>query len=293
VTRPAWKRWLIDSALARIVIFCLMFGTLAFAMHLMVKELGWIEKTAPEAQRIAAHLLRMIPPALIAYLVLVRLIEKRRPEELAWRKLLPHGLAGFAGGAVLLASVFGVLSLAGAYRIVDLNPGVNWALGVLVIGLGAGISEEIIFRGVLFRITDQALGLWPALGISALFFGGVHMGNPNATVWTSAAIAVEAGILLGMLYHVTQSLPACIGVHAAWNLFEGTVFGSAVSGVPTRESLFVPQFSGPEWLTGGSFGIEGSVITVALCLGAAAGLLVAQRRRQAQNRPVAVEAAPC
>jgi membrane protease YdiL (CAAX protease family) len=293
MTAPSRTRRVLEHPLSRIVLFLLMFGFMAFGVHLAVVQLGWAAKTAPEAQRIAAHLLRQVLPAIAAYLILVRLIEMRRPEELAWRKLLPHGAAGFAGGALLLASVIGVLWLAGAYRVVDLNPGVNWAMGVLVVGLGAGISEEIVFRGVVFRITDESLGLWPAIAISALFFGGVHMGNPNATLWTSAAIAVEAGILLGMVYHATRSLPVCIGLHMAWNLFEGTVFGSPVSGVPTRQSLFVPEFSGPDWLTGGSFGIEASVVTVGLCLAASATLLVAQRRRQAQNRAVAVEAAPC
>lgn len=293
MSEPSRMRRVIAHPLSRIVLFLLMFGFMAFGVHLVVVQLGWAAKSAPQAQRIAAHLLRQVLPAIVAYLILVRLVERRRPEELAAAKLLPHGLAGFAAGALLLGSVFAVLGLAGAYRIIDVNPGVDWAMGVLVIGLGAGISEEIVFRGVIFRISDESLGLWPALAISALFFGGVHMGNPGATLWTSAAIAVEAGILLGMVYHVTRSLAACIGVHMAWNLFEGTVFGSPVSGVATRESLLVPQFSGPDWLTGGSFGIEGSVVTVALCLAAAAALRVAQRRRQAQNRNVAVETAPC
>ena len=67
---------------------------------------------------------------------------------------------------------------------------------------------------MLFRIVEEGLGTWWALAISALLFGAIHIANPGATLWSSAAIAIEAGLLFGLLYHVTRSLPLCMGVHA-------------------------------------------------------------------------------
>ncbi|MGP1664743.1 MAG: lysostaphin resistance A-like protein, partial [Rhodanobacter sp.] len=81
--------------------------------------------------------------------------------------------------------------------------------------------------------------------ISALFFGFVHMGNPGATLWSSVAIALEAGLLFGMLYHVTRSLPVCMGVHAAWNFAQGTIYGIPVSGTKA-DGWLVSTHSGPD-----------------------------------------------
>jgi uncharacterized protein len=81
---------------------------------------------------------------------------------------------------------------------------------------------------------------------------------------------------------VTKSLPLCMGVHMGWNFTQGAVFGSAVSGTSTG-SWLKGSFTGPDWLTGGAFGVEGSVVTVLLGLAISAGLVIAHRRRTAQN----------
>jgi uncharacterized protein len=285
-----WRYRLVESPLARIVIFILLAMALMAVAFGIVKVLGWAGNDISRAEKNAGILVRQIVPVLAAYLIVVRFIERRAVDELAWRRVLPDGLLGFAGGTALLGAVIGVLWLAGCYSVTGFGADVNWSTGLLVVGLGTGIAEEIIFRGVLYRIIEERLGFRWAIAISALFFGGVHIGNTGATLWTSFAIAVEAGVLLGVVYHVTRSLPACIGLHMAWNFLEGTVFGSAVSGVAPKASWLVPQFSGPEWLTGGAFGIEGSVLTVVLSLAASGVLLAAHQKRRADNEPIAAGA---
>jgi hypothetical protein len=136
-----------------------------------------------------------------------------------------------------------------------------------------------MFRGVLFRMAEEGLGTWAALAISALFFGSAHLANPGATVWSAVAIAIEAGLMLGMVYHVTRSLPLCIGVHAAWNFTLAAVYGGAVSGHDAGSSWLAGKLSGPEWLTGGAFGIEASVVAVALGAAMALGLAAYAMRR--------------
>ena len=103
-----------------------------------------------------------------------------------------------------------------------------------------------------------------ALLVSALFFGFGHITNPGATAWSSLAISIEAGLLFGLLYHVTRSLWWCIGLHAGWNFVQGAVFGIPVSGIKV-DGLLDSRLQGPDWLDGGGFGAEASLLTVLTC----------------------------
>jgi uncharacterized protein len=213
----------------------------------------------------------------------VKRVERRRLVELAPRRW-PGLLAGAAAGLVLFTLAVGLLWLVGSYHVIGINVHADWLLALLTVGLGAGISEEIVFRGVLFRIAEEGLGTWGALLISALFFGAAHIMNPDATLWSSAAITVEAGLLFGMLYHVTRSLWPCIGLHAAWNFTQGTVYGIPVSGIHA-DGWLVSQRTGPDWLSGGAFGAEASVLMLSLCLLCTVALMVLAWRRGSIVRP--------
>ena len=155
--------------------------------------------------------------------------------------------------------------LAGAYRIQGVNPDAYLLGPLVVLGLLPGITEEIIARGILFRVVEEGLGTWVALVISALLFGFGHMANPNATVWSSVAIAIEAGLLLGMAYAWTRSLWFCMGLHAAWNFTQGPLLGIPVSGFEVK-GLLVSTTQGPALLSGGEFGAEASILTVIVCV---------------------------
>jgi membrane protease YdiL (CAAX protease family) len=114
--------------------------------------------------------------------------------------------------------------------------------------------------------------------VSAAFFGGVHIFNPGATLISSAAIAIEAGLLLALAYTATRSLWLPIGLHFAWNFTEGGIFTTQVSGgkVP---GILETTLTGPELLTGGKFGPEASVVAVGVCLTAALIFLIVTLRR--------------
>ena len=98
-----------------------------------------------------------------------------------------------------------------------------------------------------------------------VFFGFTHLSNENATVFASVAIALEAGVLLAAAYMLTRRLWLVIGLHASWNFVQGGVFGIPVSGTDMG-GLFHTEFAGPTLLTGGEFGLEGSLITITICL---------------------------
>ena len=134
--------------------------------------------------------------------------------------------------------------------------------------------EELLFRGILFRHLEDFGGSWFALALTSGLFGVAHIFNPNATAFSSFAIAVEAGVLLGGAYMLTRSLWAPIGIHAAWNFTQGEVYDVPVSGIDGT-GLVEAKLSGPELLSGGSFGLEASVI--ALVIATAAGIWLVVR----------------
>lgn len=281
---PRWKRWLLFSPPARIVIFVLLLTVLVVATGALLSALGWNAKQAnPDLVALAQFLTRAVP-ALVAYLILVKVVERRRVTELAPRRLLPDGALGVVAGLALFSAVAGTLWLLGVYHVTGTNPDAKWLPALLLAGLGAGISEEIICRGVLFRIVEESLGTWWALLISALFFGAAHLANPGATAWAALAIAIEAGLLFGLLYHVTRSLPICMGLHAAWNFAQGTIYGIPVSGLDA-DGWLVSNRTGPDWLSGGVFGAEASVVALALCSLCSLALLGMVLRRGSTVRP--------
>lgn len=192
--------------------------------------------------------------------------------------------AGLAGGAALFALVAAIAAAAGVYRIAGMNSWQTvWPL--LAMAITSGVSEEILLRGIVFRLTERMTGTWLALAISAAIFGAGHIFNPNATWVAAVAIAIEAGILLGAVYMLTRRLWAAIGLHAGWNFTQGWVFGVPVSGVK-EAGLVDGRLSGPAWLSGGAFGLEASVIGLVIATAAGLAILRVAARRGEVKRPM-------
>jgi len=222
--------------------------------------------------------------AAAAYVSFVRIVERRRPEELDRSGAARELAIGIAAGATLFGATMLVICL-GASCTIRHGDGTGAALVALAWAASAAVFEELAIRGVLFRIVEQSLGTWLALVLSAAVFGALHGMNPGATVTSCAAIGLEAGILLAAAFVYTRRLWLPIGMHLAWNFTESGVFGTAVSGNPMR-GIAVTSTSGPEVLTGGEFGPEASLAAVVLCLAVAATLLVLAHRRGRFVTPV-------
>ena len=196
------------------------------------------------------------------YALFVRWFEGAWPQDLPLKKQPPHTALGLCVGLGYFVVVIGIMALAGSYKVIETGMPVRelfcafFYFGIVAVG------EEIIFRGVVFRWIDQRWGFPAALAASALIFGFVHIINPGATLWSSVAIAIEAGLLLGAAYKWAGTLWFPIGIHWAWNFSQGNIFGFLVSGQDAGQSLLHASIQGPDWLTGGSFGAEASVIAV-------------------------------
>lgn len=196
------------------------------------------------------------------YALFVRLMEKHWPTDLSLRRLVPHTLLGLLVGFIFMSLVVCTI-VASGYATVTWNEFLEeQQFSVFMMFLVVAVCEEMIFRGVIFRWIDERWNTWVALLISALFFGWIHISNDNATWWSSLAIAIEAGLLLGAAYKWSGTLWVPIGIHWAWNYTQGNIFGFAVSGTNAGTTLLATTVDGPEIITGGAFGPEASIVAV-------------------------------
>jgi len=261
VLRLIFVRFL-RSPLMRMVYFAALLAAFIYGAGGIARAAALPSNSLKTMSATAASTLLAVLPYLIAYWVLARLVERRNLDELGWRKS-PQLLRGLLAAVLLFSVVALELWAAGAYAVTSLGDAPLWTLFLLT-AIGPAITEEIVSRGILFRLTEEGLGTWIALAVSALFFGFAHSFNPGATLWTSVAISIEAGLLFGLLYHVTRSLWWCMGLHAGWNFVQGAVLGIPVSGIRV-DGLAESTLQGPDWLDGGGFGAEASVLTVLTC----------------------------
>ncbi|AJP71038.1 CPBP family intramembrane glutamic endopeptidase [Sphingomonas hengshuiensis] len=287
VLHPGKLRWL--RALAWMVALTFLvgltyIGVAQAAMRIAVAATGGVF-TLPSAVPPELRLVVTIVAAVVGlgvYALAVRYGEKRRAEELALRAMPGELIGGLAVGGALMVAAIGALWLAG-WVTVAAQPQTQ-VLRAIAASVESGVVEETIFRLVMFRLLWRAWGVWPALALSALVFGGLHLFNPNATPFAALCIALEAGILLASFYVLTGRAWASIGVHAGWNFTQGWVFGAAVSG----GSGFAggPLATGPvagvsPILSGGGFGPEASVPALVICTAAGVGVLWLAWRRGA------------
>lgn len=186
-------------------------------------------------------------------------------ESLSFRGKMRMMGIGWTVAAVNFLAIIVCLFLCGYYRIVTVEFDVASQLSWLSLFLLVGVVEEVVFRGILFRLITDKWNIAVGLTTSSLLFGLAHLGNPGATLWAALAIALASGCLFGMAYAYHQTIWVPIGMHWAWNYLEGGVFGCAVSGTPLDyRPLITPGISGSDILTGGAFGPEASIICVAL-----------------------------
>lgn len=167
------------------------------------------------------------------------------------------GVATFAF-AVLIAVSGGGLSFSQNPEVLNsLWPSIGVPLMVFA---AAAAFEEAFFRGYIFQTLTRSGYAWLAILITAVPFGVVHLGNPNAGV-ISTINTVLAGVWFGLAYLKTRDLWFVWGVHWFWNWTQGSVFGIEVSGLTdlSAGSLLIETDAGPHWLTGTTYGIEGGI----------------------------------
>jgi len=184
-------------------------------------------------------------------------------------------LAGLSWGTITITAGFAALWLNGNLRVIAVHIDTGQLLGYLFFFAIVAFNEEVMIRGYVLTNLLEKTGKYTALVLSALIFMIMHLGNENLSLIALINLFL-AGIILGVYYIHKRNLWFSIGMHLTWNFFQGPVYGFEVSGM-SIQGMIRQELSGNDWLTGGAFGLEGSVVTVVVVL--AAAFLIDRRYR--------------
>lgn len=271
-TPPTPARSILASPPARILL-------LGFVLLVMMGLSDDVMKSfAADPVKAAAHVIALAIAGFAIYIAHAHFVEQRAAPELGTQGMGSQLGIGLLVGAGLYATCEGILMVMGIYRIDGLNPW-SFLIPAVAMAISSGVFEELLFRGVLFFSVEKWFGGWVALVVSSLVFGLSHMANPQATLEGALFIAVEAGILLGAAVMLTRKLWLGIGFHVAWNYTQQAIFSSIVSGNDAAPGWIRSTIKGPEYLTGGNFGVESSVLALLLCTSTGIVMLVMAHRR--------------
>lgn len=183
-------------------------------------------------------------------------------------------ISGVINSALVMAAIYFTMLFLGLIEFNGFSwwtdhagPDVQWSSSVIPIILAVFWEfivvawwEELVFRGIIYQNLTKGLGLIWAVGISSVLFGVMHAANPNATVLSTLLIVLMTPQLI-YAYLKTGNLWLPMGLHLGWNFFQASVFGFASSG-QVSPSLIQQTAIGPDWLSGGVFGAEGSVFVI-------------------------------
>jgi membrane protease YdiL (CAAX protease family) len=215
----------------------------------------------------------------VAALLLLKWFDRRPPALLGlgfgpgW--LRETGL-GLAGGLVATGALVGVMSLTGSVSLEltsDLAASLSAMIRYLFIFTVAAAAEELVFRGYPLQVLAEGSRGWAAGLLLCLVFTWGHLGNPDVTFVGIANIFLAA-VVLTVLYFQTRRLWLPIAFHLSWNFAQSWLWGFDVSGIKIRDQLFAVTPRGHDLMTGGEFGLEGSVLSAGFFVALIAWLLV-------------------
>lgn len=205
---------------------------------------------------------------IVAYITFIRYSEKRVVTEFSSKGLAKNIIIGILLGVLLQCLTILVIFLNNGFEIVAINPISNMIIPFTV-AFSVAIFEEILIRGIIFRIVEEKLGSFLSLLISAIIFGALHLANPNSTLFSGLCVGIEAGFLMGAAYIYKRNLWFPIAIHFAWNFMQSGFFGAITSGNQKTNSFLTTKIIGNSLITGGEFGPEGAIQAIIFCVLAA------------------------
>ena len=175
-------------------------------------------------------------------------------------------LAGFFLAGALIGTGSMILYATGNLQWINVTAYWTELFTMLMLMLLIAFSEELAFRGYILGNLLHSFSRWPAILLSAAGFVFMHAANPGMQV-TAIINLFLGGILLGQCFMVNRNCWMPVAFHFAWNFLQGPVLGYKVSGIGLT-SLLEQQLSGNEWVTGGPFGFEGSLVATLILIAA-------------------------
>ena len=208
---------------------------------------------------------------LFLFIFWVKVIEKNALSSLGfvkrnWLKYLVWGILLSLLQMGVIALVYQVGGI-GSFELNELSlEPILFILGLFPFWLLQGGTEEVATRGWLLTRIAARTNLPLAIVISSSLFGILHMGNAGVTFLSVLNIILD-GVLAALLFIYTDSIWLVVAQHGTWNYVQGNLLGFQVSGTGADASIFsFTMGDGPDWLTGGAFGAEGSIITTLVLL---------------------------
>lgn len=259
-------------ALGSVLIFIISFLLLLFCVDrfLSVFDPVWLD---------GIGLYRKVLTAVLVFFVcLVSALVSRSlcpglsaARDLGLKEDLPRALkgicSGFLTGAVFVTAIISSLFLAGGYEFIAMANAPNVVPYILLYFVSA-INEEMVFRGFLFQALERGFGLRIAFVFASVLFGFAHMMNYiegadfSQRVLLSAFLSVEAGFPMTMAFLLTRSIWFAVGIHFAWNFFEGVIYGANVSGHALDGVLVEARLTDGIWGGGGVLGPEATIVNL-------------------------------
>ncbi|HFU4055414.1 TPA: CPBP family intramembrane glutamic endopeptidase [Streptococcus suis] len=208
-----------------------------------------------------------------AFISLAVILWARFLEKSSWAGLgmfkkgaLKDFLLGWGLGAAMLTACVLLMWGFGAVQFTSfhISPAFLGEFLVLVLAWSVqGTTEELLTRGWMFSSLSAKHNIPVGILISSLFFTFLHLGNNAISIIPLLDLTLFA-ILACLVMLKTGNLWVIAGIHAAWNCFQGNVFAFPVSGTQAGQAFIAVETSGPDWLSGGAFGVEGSVISLVI-----------------------------
>jgi hypothetical protein len=278
----------------RLAIYVAMIAALVLGTNLVIRILSKGVTAIPAAQ-LPEYVQRILQAAGEFILFLVFLFLAWVMSRIEHRKIGAYGLplersiprtffsACLLWGFLPLTILLLILRAAGAFYFGNLSPLNGQVLGWVALWcfyfLFVGLFEEFFFRGYALYTLADGIGFWPSAIIMALLFAGAHMSNSGETRIGIIGVICFALFASATLWR-TGNLWMAVGAHAGWDWGQTCFYGVSDSGFQARGHLFNPHTQGPDWLSGGSVGPEGSVLTLTLWIAMTVAVIVFYRPRR-------------
>ncbi|HFI0497109.1 type II CAAX endopeptidase family protein [Streptococcus suis] len=207
----------------------------------------------------------------LAIILWARFVEKSPWLGLGMTKkgALKDFLLGWGIGAAMLTTCVLLMWGFGAIQVTSFQFSANLVGEFLILVLAwsiQGTTEELLTRGWMFSSLAAKHNIPVGILVSSLFFTFLHLGNDGISLIPLLDLTLFA-ILACLVMLKTGNLWVIGGLHAAWNCFQGNVFAFPVSGTQAGQAFIAVETSGPDWLSGGAFGVEGSIISLLIQAG--------------------------
>ncbi len=248
------------------VILAILFLTLGELFMLFMLILPKAETTFMKAIYSNIEMVLTFGGAIFFVFLWVTIVERRSFSSIGfWKEnCVRKYLKGACTGFVFISIPVFLLILIGNVQLQIQQitvPATMGIVGSLVAFLIQGATEEIVVRGWLFPVLSIRSRIWIGIVVTSFLFGFLHLLNPGITILSISNI-ILVGVFAAFYVLKDSSLWGICAWHSIWNWAQYNVYGFAVSGMTIYSTpLFKPVTNGSEVLHGGSFGIEGSIIT--------------------------------